>query len=992
MKTKNILITSISSLIFSGAVMGGAFLAHTNANVDKLDLLTRAVQDDKVKELQRARGDIKIESGGKHSGAIIGNRLYMWGYNVYGQIGNGSLANVLSPIRINVPNGIISELSLGIDSSGVIIDNNVYTWGRNEYGQLGTGDTAHKYTPQFVLSGANSLSLGEFHSGAIVNGTIYMWGRNDWGQVGDDSYVTRTRPTKVYDKNIKGMYARELSVGFKHSGAILTNPKNGNRRELYTWGLNTNRELGYSSGAYDHWEYPYAVDDINKLSGTLQSISFGGVNSSAIVSGSLYTWGDNGEGQLGIGTTTKWEWVSRVTSISNVTSVRVAKVDQPLSSFDNAGHMIAINSSGSLYLWGRNSQAQIGDGRTTSSSRPQLIESSNVSAISCSSNASFAIIDGKLHSWGSSSGGVLGNGINSNGLVSRPTLINIKENYIINLNSSNDPYNKRNDVVYNVIKNKNDIVNIVEASSTLINLPRNYNVSNVQAIGTTQNNTGRISTIVDAAFPIVNHITIDGFLPVKETAQTKLSPKEVPIIDNTFSGESIVELVKNANSDSTGTQSELAKWIINNSTTIIGTLQTYTQDFPENAKIVKADGFVLKSWLKGEIEFNIYVNKYYEKSGNNIILSTSNAPVKLTTKISLSGLPQVVSYQDCIDFNGKIQILETQIDPQTSADKFFVAITGNVIGGTVINKALLGQYINIRFIPADAIITIDRDMTIIQGPNEINQEVGFTLTTDKYYWLGVLIDTPNPPLTEYISFTILRKISNIFLKDNIEDFTSQITTGDALKLMSSGNTIESEASKYLNFENFPLSTLFTLGDSIVNDNESGILNLSIKASRYYDLELLDYYDKNKIFNDIKISGFKPSYDISIYPVNNNNEIMQSSKSKNEFFDEVINNNVVNRSFLSQYLDFRSIPENAELSIPRMDYKDDSTIQLTVRVDRYYDNGGVTIVRDYETTILIKLEKFDIIWIIILSASGLFLLFLITCIIICIRNKRKIKDR
>lgn len=991
MKIKNTLIAVVSSLVFGGASIGMGMLAYTNANVDQLDLLTRAVKDDKVKELKLARGDIKIEAGENHAGAIIGNKLYMWGRNDWGQLGIGSTGGFAwVPTRINIPNGTITELAMGVWHSGIIIDNSVYTWGRNDYGQLGLGHTTSRvHSPQFVLGGANSLAFGQFHSGAIVNGTIYMWGRNDWGQVGDDSYVTRTRPTIVYDKNIKGMYARELSLGFKHSGAILTNPKNGNRRELYAWGLNTNAELGYSTGAYEHWEYPDAVKDINKLSGTLQSISFGGTNSSAIVSGTLYTWGDNGNGQLGIGTVTRWEWVSRVTTISNVTSVKVAKLMQEATA-DIPGHMLAINSSGSLYAWGKNYNGQIGNGGTTNVSTPQLIRSSNVSAISAAGYASFAIIGGQLYSWGYGKYDVLGNGGNNSDVLT-PTMINIRENYTINLNSSNDPYNKRNDVVYNVIKNSNDIKNIVEASSNQMNLPRSYNLSNVQAIGSTQDNTGRMTTTVDGAFPIITDITINGFLPVKETALTKISPKEVMITDDTFKHISTVDLVNEANADNTGTNSKLARWIINNSAMIIGNLPTYTQDFPELARIVKADGFVSKSWSKGEIEFNIYVDKYYEKSGNNIIISSSNTPVRLTTKISLSGLPKVISYQDCIDGRGKIQIIETQIEPQTSADKFFMAITGNINGGLVTNRVLLGEYINIRFIPGNATVSIVRDPSVVPTPGVVAEPVAFTLTTDKYYWLGSLIEAPNPPLTEYISFVILPKVSSISVKDNIEDVTSQITTGDALQLLKSQNNIQTESSKYLSFKNFPSSTFFSLGDLITNDNESGILNISVNANKYYDLDKLDFYSKNKEFTNLEIAGFKPSYDMSKYPVNTSNEKIETTKSKTQFFDEVIQNNVVNRSFIEQYLDLRSIPENAKLSIPRMEYNNDDTIWLTVRTDRYYDDGGVTIIEDFETTILIQLPTFDVIWIIILASSILFLLFLITCIIISVKNKNRIKD-
>lgn len=86
------------------------------------------------------------------------------------------------------------------------------------------------------LAGAHSLALGGSHAGAIAQGKVYMWGNNRVGQIGDDTYGDenyRTAPTPVSERYIEGMTAVQLSLGDLHSGAIYTDPKEGNKGKLF---------------------------------------------------------------------------------------------------------------------------------------------------------------------------------------------------------------------------------------------------------------------------------------------------------------------------------------------------------------------------------------------------------------------------------------------------------------------------------------------------------------------------------------------------------------------------------------------------------------------------------------------------------------------------------------------------------------------------------------------------------------------------------------
>lgn len=977
MKIRNILITSAVALGSAGTMLAGGILAYTNGNIDKLEMLNRAVEQDDLKSLQRARGDINLQVGTSHAGAIIGNQLYMWGQNVLGQLGTGDNNNRNIPTMISIPGGTITDFVLGDAHSGIIVNGQAYMWGNNNYGQLGLGHTSNVNRPTLIsgYSGVSSLAAGFRHSGFIYGSKIFMWGWNEvYGQLGDGKKTNRSTPTIASERYIAGYSAISLVAGYRHSGAIIIYQ---GRKQLFMWGSNEYGEIGYSTPNYQHRADPYRVKDINDIGTDMHSLQAGYWISGIIVNGRVYMWGRNNDGQLGINKKSSWEWV-QPTTLTGATSLKMS----PATSSS-----IAI-SGGYIYSWGTNYSANLGTGNQAAYIYPVRVSSSNYTQIGMGATCGGALMsNGKIQMWGDNSQGQYGTGSWGSGTWSPSTITNIFENTTINLNSSNDPNNFRNDVVYNVVKNYSNIKSLIESSSNLMNLPTSYNVSNVQTTGSISGGSGRITTRVDAAFPVITDITINGFLPVKNTINMSVATKHVPTTDTTFQYDFFYDLVSDANADTSGRNSKLAKWIIAN---YINNTNTYTVDLPENARITKVDNFVIENPETGEISFNITVDKYYKPSGNNFIVSTTSDPaIRLNNKVHLIGLPKAISLQDCVDSKGIIQILETQIEPQTSADKFFAAITGTINGGSVVNRVLLGEYLNTRFIPADAIVTVNRDMSVIQDPNIVGEKVAFTITADKYYSNGVLINTP---LSQYITFMILPKMSTISVKDNIEDITSVITTGDALVLLKAQNNVKIEASKYLNFEHFPLNTFFSLNNVIANDNEIGTIDLSLNADKYYDLSSLNYQNFNKTFNDIKITGFKPSYDISKYPLITTNEKIDVNYNKEQFYNHVVQDNVPNRSFLSKYLDFRAIPTDAILTISKMEYNKDSTIWLTVKSDRYYNNGGITIMQDYEATILIALPTLDIVLIISLAAGGLFLLFLITCIIISVKNRNRIQNK
>lgn len=172
-----------------GTIVVGSIAAGISANVDKIESLTRAIRDNKVDEFQRANGDVEIKSGANHSGVLVDGKLYMWGgnNNFYGELGTGNKLPSNKPVLIEMP-GKVSQFELNQYQSAAVVNNQLYMWGNNDKGVLGMGNTEHLSSPTLVsklpAGTITELSLGALHTGVVVNGQLYTWGSNTNGQLG----------------------------------------------------------------------------------------------------------------------------------------------------------------------------------------------------------------------------------------------------------------------------------------------------------------------------------------------------------------------------------------------------------------------------------------------------------------------------------------------------------------------------------------------------------------------------------------------------------------------------------------------------------------------------------------------------------------------------------------------------------------------------------------------------------------------------------------
>ncbi|HMT04936.1 MAG TPA: hypothetical protein PKD76_05275 [Solirubrobacterales bacterium] len=231
-----------------------------------------------------------ITTGNGFSCALkTGGQAVCWGYNNFGQLGDGTNTNRLTPVNVNgVSDAVAIEAGFShacaTRSSGQVV-----CWGANANGQLGDGTTNASATPVEVsgLGNATAISAGGSHSCAVRNsGQAVCWGFNGNGRLGDGTLDNRLVPTDVSGLG----NATEIDVGVFHSCAIRSSGQS------VCWGYNGYGQLGDATTT-DR----LTPVDVQGLAGT-GSISAGRSQTCAIrTNGQALCWGQGQYGQLGYG-------------------------------------------------------------------------------------------------------------------------------------------------------------------------------------------------------------------------------------------------------------------------------------------------------------------------------------------------------------------------------------------------------------------------------------------------------------------------------------------------------------------------------------------------------------------------------------------------------------------------------------------------------------------------------------------------------------------
>jgi alpha-tubulin suppressor-like RCC1 family protein len=335
---------------------------------------------------------VSIVASIKHSHGMKSNgKLYSWGDNTLGVLGDGTTNQRTSPVQVGSDNhwvsvSVDSSSCLGLKSNGTL-----WAWGLNDKGQLGNGNTTNQTTGPIQV-GSNktwvSISTGKIYNlGLKADGSLWAWGANGYGEYGDGTTNEQHSPTQI---RVDSSMTISISAGPVHGLGLRSDGT------IWGWGLNKYGALGV--GDTIERDAPVKIGSDKDWI----SISAGGGHGLALKSnGTLWAWGVNSQGQLGNGTTT-----------DQLSPIQIGSDTDWVSISADYGANHALKSDGTMWAWGFNLYGRLGDGTQNDQHSPVKIGSCST-WVSISSGQMHGLglrSDGTVWGWGYNAFGSVGDG------------------------------------------------------------------------------------------------------------------------------------------------------------------------------------------------------------------------------------------------------------------------------------------------------------------------------------------------------------------------------------------------------------------------------------------------------------------------------------------------------------------------------------------------------------------------------------------------------
>jgi alpha-tubulin suppressor-like RCC1 family protein len=292
-----------------------------------------------------------VAGGGGHTAAVkIDGTLWTWGINTFGQLGTNNTTSTSTPVTTILGGTNWKTVACGENHTiAVKTDGTLWLWGRNSYGALGINVIAARSTPVTTLLGGtnwNSIAGGRHHTAATkLDGTLWTIGNNTQGTLGINSNAHKSTPVTTI---LGGTNWKSVSCGIGHVMALKTDGT------LWGWGRNDSGQVGTNNVTVRSTPVTTILGGTN-----WKTVASGGYHTSCIkTDGTLWVWGDNLYGQLGVNNITDRN--TPVTTILGGNNWKLIDCGQ--------FHKASIKTDGTLWTWGRNDQGQLGinniDGRS----------------------------------------------------------------------------------------------------------------------------------------------------------------------------------------------------------------------------------------------------------------------------------------------------------------------------------------------------------------------------------------------------------------------------------------------------------------------------------------------------------------------------------------------------------------------------------------------------------------------------------------------------
>jgi alpha-tubulin suppressor-like RCC1 family protein len=353
------------------------------------------------------------------------NRLWSWGANGDGQLGNGNSQNTSSPVQIGALTTWSQVTNSAFNQAALKSDNTIWVWGRNStYGQLGDGTVASKsspvqwgvFTPQSYQKFSNPVSIAAgttngfqtppglniytYNFAAVDSGgRLWTWGQNSNGVLGLGDTIARSSACQVGSLTTwsKVSMTGQATVAIKTDGT------------MWSWGLSGYN--GFTSSLANNYSSPVQIGSFTNWS----QIVCGGLSLALRSTGDLYVFGENSSPAINTGGAIGTSIDTGIATTDKSIAVGIPNYTDSSGVITKTNYALAIPSGGgSLRGYGSNTVGQLGNNSVTGTSTwSTLISSpmngSTFSKIVCGVAHTLALMaDGTLWAWGSNGFGQLG--------------------------------------------------------------------------------------------------------------------------------------------------------------------------------------------------------------------------------------------------------------------------------------------------------------------------------------------------------------------------------------------------------------------------------------------------------------------------------------------------------------------------------------------------------------------------------------------------------
>ncbi len=264
---------------------------------------------------------MQLAAGDRHTLAVRRDgSLWAWGYNGYGQLGDGTVSDRIVPVTSLASLGCVAQVACGANFSMALkADGTVTAWGDNSEGQLGRGTVGGWFTtPAAVVGLAEVEAIAACGTAAMAlkrDGTVWMWGSNlsGWLGIGVDQSVT---PRSALPVQVIGLpVIRKIAAGARAAFAI------SNTGAAYSWGSNQYGLLGRGDVTLTHSPTPGLIPGLT-LPGRILA-GWGGWASALDSQGRVWVWGYNNQQVLGRVAPGGTEFIYTPLQVNGVTQVTV---------------------------------------------------------------------------------------------------------------------------------------------------------------------------------------------------------------------------------------------------------------------------------------------------------------------------------------------------------------------------------------------------------------------------------------------------------------------------------------------------------------------------------------------------------------------------------------------------------------------------------------------------------------------------------------------